>query len=155
MFSKTERRAIQEKVDQLGKVKSGIWSVQYLADLITERRVAWIKERKDELLAKYAGLPLEELAWKVVCFDHMGINLEYSRMTRVSDRKIRIDSYNFCPYLEACLQIGLDTVRICKEIGEPAIQKMIEVLDPRLKFSRNYNNIRPYSVYCEEYFEVL
>jgi hypothetical protein len=155
MFSKTQRKAIQEKVEQLRKVKAGILSVRELTNLVTERRVAWMKEHKDELLAKYSGLPLEEIAWRVVCFDHMDINPEHSRMTRVSDRKIRIDSYNFCPYLEACQQLGLDTIRICKEVGEPAIQKMIEVIDPRLKFSRNYSNIRPYSTYCEEYFEIL
>lgn len=154
MLSETEQKAIQEKLEQLRKVKDGILSIQELTDLITQRRVNWMKEHKDEILAKYQGLPLVEIAWRAVCFDNMHINPADSRMTRISDKKIRIDSYNFCPYLEACKQLGLDTRYICKEI-ESSVQKMNEVLDPRLKFSRNYVNIRPHSNFCEEYLELL
>lgn len=155
MFSEAEQKAIQEKLEQLKQVKEGTLSVQDLSDLITKRRVNWMKEHRDEILAKYEGLPLDEIAWRAVCFDHMHIYPPDSRSTRISDKKLRFDSYNFCPYLEACKQLDLDTRYICKEINEQPIQKMIEVLDPRLKFSRNYENLRPRSKFCEEYFEIL
>ena len=155
MFSETEQKAIQEKLELLRKVKGGILSVKELADLIAEKRVAWMKEHREETLEKYRGLPLEEIAWRAAYFDYMHIHPPDSRITRISDKKIRIDSYNFCPYLEACKQLDLDTKYICKEIGESSLQKMVEVLDPRLRFSRNYENIRPRSEFCEEYFECL
>ena len=86
----------------------------------------------------------------------MKINPENSKMIRVSDKKIKIESYNFYPYLEACKQLGLDTKFICKEIGEPSIQQVCEMINPRLKFSRNCQKIRPnHCNFCEEYFEFL
>lgn len=156
MFSKAEQKAIQEKLEQLQRVREGKLSPEELAGLITQRRVGWMKLYLDEMLEKYRDLSPEEQAYKIVFFDHMGINPEHSKMVRVSPRKIRIESYNFCPYLEACQQLGLDTRFICKDIGEPSIQQMIEIINPNLRFTRNYVNIRPYNgAFCEEYIELL
>ena len=83
MFSEIEQKAIQEKLEQLTKVKEGITSVQELSDLITKRRVTWMKEHKDELLEKYKGLPLDEVAWRIVCFDHMHIKPENSSLKAI------------------------------------------------------------------------
>jgi len=156
MFSEAEKKAIEEKLEQLGRVKGGNLSVQKLADSITARRVAWFEENRERLLRKYSGLPEEEKAWRIICFDHMKIDPADSRITRISSKKIRLDSYNFCPYLEACKELGLDTRYICKEIGEPSIQAICKMINPRLVFSRNYQNIRPHNPdFCEEYFEVV
>jgi len=154
MYSELEQKAINEKLEQLRKIKRGILLVQELADSISERRVKWIRENLDEMLAKYGKFSPEEQAFRIIYFDHMKINPQHSKMIRVSPTKIRVDSWNFCPYLEACVQLGLDTRHICKEIGEPAIQKMTAVINPNLKFGRNYGNLRPYVSYCEEYFEL-
>ena len=89
MFSETEQKAIEEKLEQLRKFKEGTLSPQELADLITQRRVGWIQEHLDEMLAKYDGLSPEEQAYRIVFFDHMGINPINSRMTRVSPTKIK------------------------------------------------------------------
>ncbi len=155
MFSETEQAVIREKLLQLAEVKDGRLPLKELSNIISRRRIVWMQSHKNEILEKYKGMPLEEIAWRAVAFDHMHIDPSGSIMTRVSDKKIRVDSYNFCPYLEACMQLELDTRHICKEIDEVCIQKMIEILDPRLKFSRNYNNMRPHSDFCEEYFELL
>jgi len=155
MFSKTEQKAIQEKFEQLQEIKKGTLTIQGLTDLITQRRVEWIQGHLDEMLAKYKTLNPEEQAYRIVFFDHMKINPAHSKMTRISQRKIRVDSYNFCPYLEACLRLDLDTKFICKEAGEQSIQTMIEVINPNLKFGRNYANLRPHNSFCEEYFEIL
>lgn len=156
MFSEAEQKAIQEKLEQLGKVKEGSLSLKKLSDLITQRRVAWMKEHLEEMLAKYPGLRPEEQAYRIIFFDHMKINPEHSKMTRVSSSKIRIDSYNFCPYLEACKQLDLDTSVICKEVGEPSMNEMARMINQSLKFSRNYLNLRPHNcAFCEEYIEFL
>lgn len=156
VFSKFEQKAIEEKKEQLRKVKEGTLLPRELADLITQRRVNWIKKNLGTMLKKYSSLDALEKAYKIICFDHMGIDPEKSKMTRISPRKIRIDSYNFCPYLEACKELGLDTRFVCREIGEPSIREMMRRISPNLKFSRNYQNIRPHNPdFCEEYIELL
>lgn len=150
-----EERAIQEKFEQLKRIKEGSLSSSELRGMIMDRRLNWIKDNLDKMLEKYRGLSPEEQAYRIIYFEHMDIDKKDSKMTRVSEKKIRIDSYNFCPYLEACKLLNLDTRFICRFIGEPAVQRMIEVINPNLRFSRNYENIRPYSLFCEEYIEVL
>ncbi len=64
--------------------------------------------------------------------------------------KIVIHSKNFCPTLEACKILGLDTREVCKELNEEPTQALLQQLDPRLAFTRNYNALRPYEEFCEE-----
>ncbi len=155
-FSKNEQNAIKEKFKQLKQVCNGLLSHSELANIITERRTSWIKNNLKEMLTKYNGLAPEEQAYHIIYFDHMKINPEHSKMVRLSPTKIRIESYNFCPYLEATNQLKLDTRCICKDVGEPSIQKMCEIIHPKLKFSRNYDNIRPHNgTYCEEFIEII
>jgi hypothetical protein len=154
MFNRTEQKAIEEKIEQLEKVKEGILTVKELAELIMQRRITWFEENKDAILSKYADLSDEEKAYRTIFFDHMKIDPEHSKMKKVGSTKIKIESYNFCPYLEACKQLGLDTKFVCKEICEQSIQKVSEMINPKIKFSRNYQKIRPYNYFCEEYFEI-
>lgn len=155
MFFKSEQKAIAEKCEQLNKVIDGVLTPQELADLITQRRVEWIREHLDEMLAKYDGLNPEEQAYRIIFFDHMGINPGHSKMVRISPTKIKIESHNFCPYLEACQQLGLDTRFVCREIGEPSLQEMLKIIHPNLRYNRNYQNIRPKNRFCEEYIELI
>src|SRR3989338_9194677 len=69
----------------------------------------------------------------------------------ISENLLRIESRNFCPYLEACQWLGMDTRFVCKEIGEPSIIAFFHEINPHLDFYRNYDKIRPYSDYCEEF----
>lgn len=156
MFSEIEQKSMEEKFEQLRKIKEGSLSFKGLTDLITQRRVGWIQEFLNKTITKYEGLNPEEQAYRIIFLDHMKINPKYSKMMRVSPTKIRVESYNFCPYLEACSQLSLDTRIICKEIGEPSIQAMMNFINPNLKFGRNYKNIRPYNKdFCEEYIELV
>lgn len=155
-FSDIEQNAIDEKFAQLKQVCDGSFSHIQLADAITERRINWLKENLDKMLTKYNSLSPEEQAYCIIYFDHMKINPEHNKIFRISPTKIKIESYNFCPYLEASNQLGLDTRRICKDVGEPSIQKMCEIIHPKLRFSRNYDNIRPHNgAFCEEYIEII
>lgn len=155
MPGKVQQKAIRGKLGQLKKVKDGVLSSQELATLIAERRVSWFKSNKDIILGKYKGLSDEEKACRIIFLDHMKINPEHFKIVKAGDKKIKIESYNFCPYLEACKKLGLDTRFVCKEIGEPSIQQICKLINPRLRFSRNYKNIRPHHDFCEEYFEIV
>ena len=57
---------------------------------------------------------------------------------------------NFCPTLEACKILNLDTRKICKLYNENATDVLIKQIDKNLIFVRNYKKLRPYSEYCEE-----
>jgi len=154
MLNNDEQKAIREKVGQLNKVKKGILSPQALAIMIKKRRTGWLNKNKDKFFKKYNHLDDVEKAYYIIFFEHMKINPEHSKMLRHNENRIRINSYNFCPYLEACQELKLDTKFVCKTIGEPSIQSLCKIINPKLKFRRNYNNIRPYnSKYCEEYIE--
>lgn len=64
--------------------------------------------------------------------------------------KIVFHSKNFCPTLEACNILELDTRKICKFYNEHATDILIKQIDPKLKFARNYEKLRPNTGYCEE-----
>ena len=45
---------------------------------------------------------------------------------------------------------------VCRAAAEGAVQALSACLDPRLRFSRNYDaGIRSYADYCEEKIELL
>lgn len=71
-------------------------------------------------------------------------------IVKKTDREIVFHSQNFCPTLEACRILGLDTREICKKLNENSTDILIKQVDKRLRFSRNYEKLRPYSEYCEE-----
>ncbi len=81
--------------------------------------------------------------------------LEPSEVPVIYEDETRIvwRSFNPCPLLEACKRLGLDTRMVCKS-QEPAAQALIEKVNRNLKFSRNYDRIRPRSPYCEEMIEL-
>ncbi len=154
MQNEAEQKSIGEKLKLLKDVKDGTVSIREVADLIMQKRISWFENNKDMIL-KYYGMSDEEKALRIIFFDYMKVNPEHAKMFRVGDKKIKTESYNFCPYLEACRQLGLDTRYVCKEL-EITVQKMCEMINPKLKFSRNYQNIRPHNTdFCEEYFEIL
>jgi hypothetical protein len=71
-----------------------------------------------------------------------------------TENKITWRSSNFCPILEACQRLGLDTRVVCKQGAEQSVQDLVSKLNPNLIFSRNYEDLRPYRKYCEESFEL-
>lgn len=91
----------------------------------------------------------------MVLFEYMGIALKDIEVIYEDERKITWRSFNFCPILEACKRLGLDTKIICKETDEESVQDFISCLSPKLRFSRSYEKIRPHAEYCEETFELV
>ncbi len=63
---------------------------------------------------------------------------------------IIIQSKNFCPTLEACRILSMDTRLVCRLLTEKATTELLRQLNPQLYFERNYDKIRPLAPYCEE-----
>jgi tRNA(adenine34) deaminase len=70
------------------------------------------------------------------------------------ERQIVFHSQNFCPTLEACKILELDTRDVCKQYNEASTEQLLKQIDPRLRFTRNYEKLRPYTPYCEELISI-
>ena len=112
-----------------------------------QRRTAWFEEHKSRF-AFLSGDPLDA-AYRLL-LARFGIMQEEAPVVLKSPTKIVFHSMNFCPTLEACKTLGLDTRFVCRHLNEDATNRLIQKIDPRLRFSRNYEKLRPYSPYCEE-----
>ena len=82
--------------------------------------------------------PLPRQAYTLVLLVYMGLDPREVRVVYEDDRRIIWRSTNFCPTLEACRRLGLDTRIVCRAATEAAVQALVARLDPLLRFSRNY-----------------
>lgn len=150
IFNSKERNAIENKKQLFQKIIEGSMSTKELIGIITNKRLGWLKNNM-HLLRK--DLPLEEAAYRLIVYDYMKVDGGIL-IKRVSKHIIETECRNFCPYLEACNELGLDTKKICKEILEPPAVAVLKKIDPKINFSRDYSHVRPYSDYCLEFVEV-
>jgi tRNA(adenine34) deaminase len=112
------------------------------------KRVSWYQAQNQKITAPDAL----ERAYRTLLLK-IDIQEEQAPVVDKNERKIVFHSKNFCPTLEACKILGLDTRRICKLYSEKSTDALVKQVDSRLSFSRNYERIRPYSEYCEELIE--
>jgi hypothetical protein len=115
------------------------------------RRLHWYRDR-------FAGRPLPgqgplEQAYRLL-LARLGIGEAEAPTVERGPERLVFRSRNFCPTLEACRLLGLDTRKVCRLYNEGATQELIRQIDPRLAFRRNYEKLRPYAEYCEEIIEL-
>jgi hypothetical protein len=116
-----------------------------------ENRLGWYKKHKNQLQLEGSAV---RKAYTLVILEFMELSQKEAPVVYEDDRKIVWRSYNWCPVLEACKRAGFDTRKVCKKGWEKSVQAMIEKINPRLRFTRNYKKIRPYTEYCEEIVEL-
>lgn len=115
---------------------------------VIKKRVAWFKKNFVGWVSGYLPTPRE--AFEMVFFQYM--NLSEKDIPVVSEMTTEIVwwSTNPCPTLDACQQLGLDTRVVCRSIYEKSTQALISQIDPQLRFSRSYTEIRPHAPHCLE-----
>lgn len=123
------------------------------AEEITTRRLAWFEQNKD-CLVRLQGTEVRK-GFQLVLFEYMGLSPDEVPIVEETETKITWRSYNFCPYLEAIKSLGMDTRDVCRFATEPPVQALLNIFNPKLRFSRNYQKIRPSSSYCEESIELV
>ena len=133
--------------EQIGEETA--WRI--LGDCAVERRKRWLETNQDKL--SVTGTEVEK-AYDVFLLKYLNLDPEEAPIVEKTEKKIVYRSHNFCPVLEACKALNLDTKRICKLVYEKPAQIFLSTLNPRLKFKRNYKKIRPYTDYCEEIIEL-
>jgi hypothetical protein len=118
---------------------------------VYKKRKEWYEKNKNKLdlqgtdVRKAYNLLLKKLE----------INEKEVPIIYESETKITWRSYNWCPVLEACKVGNYFTKEVCKKGWENPTQEFIQLINSSLKFSRNYDKIRPDSQYCEESIELL
>ena len=136
-------KQVRESIDLLRE--AGSETLEQLAEDLAQKRINWFRQRNFQNMS---ADPLE--AAYSLLLDKLGITAEEAPIVERQKGKIVIHSKNFCPILEACKILGLDTREICKQLTEKPMQALLKELHPNLRFKRNYDKIRPYVPFCEE-----
>jgi len=114
---------------------------------LLNKRIQWFENNKT-MIRKLKGNDLEK-AYHLILMK-IGVKSSEAPIVEKSENKIIFHSKNYCPSLEACIILDLDTREVCKEIYERPTEDLIRRLNSKLRFTRNYKCIRPCSDYCEE-----
>lgn len=119
--------------------------LEKLSESLKASRLEWFakhsfKMTSDDCLDSAYRLFLEKL----------GIGPEDAPVVKREQNILVVHSINFCPTLEACKILDLDTRVICKQLNEHPTQELLKQINPNLRFKRNYQKIRPFTSYCEE-----
>jgi len=141
---------IREQIKQFRTSSIDDWKL-YGKELL-ERRKKWFQDNKSRI-DNLIGSDIEK-AYKLLILK-LEISDKEMPIIEKSNKKLVFHSKNFCPSLEACKILDLDTRIICKEIFEKPTDEFIKMINPKLQFTRNYNSIRPYTEYCEEVIFLL
>ena len=116
-----------------------------ISEKLRRKRIRWFNKHEfeydaDDVLGAAYQLFLKKL----------GISAEEAPVVEKQKSRLVIHSRNFCPTLEACKILGLDTRDVCRQLSEGPTQALLQQLHPGLQFKRNYNSLRPFKPYCEE-----
>lgn len=122
-----------------------------LAKEVLSNRLKWYDKVKHELDLK--GNDIERALHLLML--KIGIRAEEVEIVYKSERKVIFRSFNSCPVIKACEAVGLETREVCKKVYEKSTEEFVRLINPRLRFYRNYENIRPYVEYCEEIIELV
>jgi len=143
-----ELKKVLEKGKEIGLENS----LKGWAEQIKKRRLEWFEKNKDNLHLK--GTEVRR-GFQLVVFEYMGIKPEEMPVIEETEKKITWRAYDFCPYYEAMKKLGLDSKIVCKYATEMPVQALLDLINPKLRFSRNYEKIRPHTEYCEETIKLI
>jgi tRNA(Arg) A34 adenosine deaminase TadA len=139
------RSDVRAEIDRLRHADESAF-MDLSADSI-RRRTEWFHENKAGF--EFISSDLLDSAYRLL-LKRLRISEKEAPIVQRSENRIVFHSMNFCPTLEACRILGLDTRDVCKKMNEASTDILLKQIDSRLRFSRNYDKIRPYSPYCEE-----
>jgi tRNA(adenine34) deaminase len=119
---------------------------------LTEKSIDWYEKNIGDLVLEGSEV---RKAYTLLLLKYLKIDPEEVPIVHEDKTRIVWRTTSWCPVIEACERGGFDTREVCKKGFESSVQAIIERLNPRLRFSRNYDRIRPHSDYCEEVIELI
>jgi len=142
LFNEISRAASEVGMDE---------ALACLEQCVIEKRLAWVKANLGEV--KEDDAVMEGYRWFYERYLKISIPKDGEIIERANNRLV-MRWRNPCPTLEACRKLGLDTREICKKAYHRPVEEFLKQVDPRLRFGRNYESLRPHTDYCEEIIEL-
>ena len=139
-------KTVRDSIDKLRGAEET--TLETLAEELSQKRQQWFF-RNCQSLEKSTGEKAVDIAYQVL-LKKLGITEDQAFIVRRDERTLVFHSRNFCPTLEACKILGLDTRFVCRRLTEKPMNDLIRHIHPKLRFTRNYDKLRPHSDYCEE-----
>jgi tRNA(Arg) A34 adenosine deaminase TadA len=137
--------AVRDEIDRLrGSDRARL---EGLADALSASRLKWYSDNQSHL--NIDGQDVINSAYQLFTAK-LGISEKDAPVISRDDKKLILHSRNFCPTLEACKILNLDTRFVCRHLTEKPTTDLLRRLHPKLRFTRNYDRLRPYAPYCEE-----
>ena len=144
------RKDVREELKRLRNADDKALGI--LNEVSAGRRLQWFEESRSGFTF-CCDDPLE--AGYRLLLERFQIAPAEAPVIKRSEKELVFHSMNFCPTLEACRILGLDTRHICRLINEKSTDLLVKQISPHLQFTRNYDKLRPYSDYCEEMLTVI
>ncbi|MEM5866853.1 MAG: hypothetical protein QXG39_02925 [Candidatus Aenigmatarchaeota archaeon] len=108
------------------------WKI--LETITTRKRIEWL-DKNEKKLKKIKGNAIDR-AYKIFYRKYLGLNPKDVKIVERTKDKLVMRWYNFCPVLEACKILGLDTRKVCKRVYDISVQAFLEKISPKLKFKK-------------------
>jgi tRNA(Arg) A34 adenosine deaminase TadA len=107
-------------------------------------RLAWLRQRA------WPGAVGPRRAFEALFLEYLGLDPGQLVVRSEGPDEIFWESRNPCPTLAACESLGLDTRVVCRQVSDKPVQGFLSFLDPRLRFVRDYDHLRPHRSFCAE-----
>jgi hypothetical protein len=119
-----------------------------LEKCVIEKRLAWLDANPEVALGTGDSIVTAYLAFYE---RYLGVRTPGDgEIVESTGERLVTRWWNHCPTLEACKKLGLDTREVCRKAYHQPVQVFLSRIDPRLRFERNYDALRPQAPYCEE-----
>ena len=137
-------QTILSVADEIGLDKA----LEYLEQCVIEKRLSWLDKNLEAL--EKTGNPIDD-GYRIFYETYLGISTPRDgEVVETTGEKLVTRWWNYCPTLEICQKLGLDTREICQKAYHKPVQVFLSKIDPKLRFERNYEALRPHTAYCEE-----
>ena len=143
-------REVREQVGWLREADEA--AIRRKAAQLADRRLAWCRANQSLLAAETGDVPGS--AYKLL-LRRLNLAPEDALILNRSATHLRFAARNFCPTLEACRILGLDTRVVCRILTEGPTNEFLRQMHPGLRFERNYETLRPHGDYCEEMISLV
>ena len=156
-MSTSNEREIMKETDRLARLKAGgpAAFARREQEVSHKRLGLWRENRGSLTRLGLEHLSVLDRAYHIFYIEYLGLNPGEVPIVERSGERLVVHSSNFCPVHHACKELGLDTREVCRDIYERPVTDLLQQIDPRLRFRRNYEAIRPHSAYCEEMIELV
>jgi tRNA(Arg) A34 adenosine deaminase TadA len=137
--------AVRDHVDQLRNADQS--KLEALARELSAKRLQWFAGQRRPICSD--STDVIKCAYEVF-LKKLGIESSEAPVAHRDENSLVLHSVNFCPTLEACKILDMDTRFVCRNFTEKPTTELLRQIHPGLRFTRNYEMLRPHAPYCEE-----